>query len=616
MTLSVCKYVVAALVLGVSAFGVSAALAGVPFPAAGTPKPVDRGLLRELAGGTEVSVTVALRLRDPNGAEALLGRLTTPGDPQFHKFLTPDQFLAKFGPADADVEKVAASLRRYGLSVERASSMTLRATGTPARLEKAFGVTLHVFEVAAKGPAPAYSFRAPLQRPKVPDEAAGLVSAVAGFDTRPQFQPRYRQAPAALRSAEQRRQKGNANTINPFGYLTVADFAQHYDVLPLSAKGATGSGRTIGIVTLANFTQGDAFTYWKALGLTVNPGRITVVNVDGGPGAPSDVSGSIETTLDVEQSGGIAPGAKIVVYMAPNTNQAFVDAFAAAIDANTADSISTSWGEWEWLDSLENAPVTDPATGKTVSTLLALHELFVKAGIQGQSMFAAAGDCGAYDVGENAGSSLPLSVDHPASDPAVTAAGGTTLPGTQSYTIPGSTTPFVINVPQERVWGEDYLKPLCNAMGLDPTACGIFPDGGGGGVSFVFPVPSYQTGVAGVMSTQPGQSYVDVTVTPPQTFSLPANYPGRNVPDVSANADPDTGYIIDYTSNVNGYSTLTFYGGTSFVAPQLNGVTALLGQIANQRLGLLNVPLYNLVLSGLDRPTAGAPLRYITEGDN
>jgi kumamolisin len=428
MALSVCKYVVAALVLGISAFGVIAAQAGVPFPTADTPKPVDRGSLRELAGNSEVSVTVALRLHDPDGAEALLRRVTTPGDPQFHKFLTPDQFLAKFGPAEADVEKVAAGLRHYGLSVERATSMTLRATGTSAKLEQAFGVTLHVFAVAAKGPAATLygTF----------GRSSG--SAVVGLDTRPQFRPRYRQAPAALRSAQQRGQNGNANLINPFGHLTVADFAKYYDVLPFSAKGVTGSGRTIGIVTLANFTPSDAFTYWSALGPTVNPGRI-----DGGPGAPSDVSASVETTLDVEQSGGIAPGANIIVYMAPNTNQAFVDVFAAAIDANTADSISTSFGAWEWLDNLENAPVTDPATGKTVSSLQAIHELFLQAGIQGQSMFAAAGDCGAYDVGVTPGFSFPLRVDNPASDPAITAAGGTTLPGTQSYVIPGSTTPFV-----------------------------------------------------------------------------------------------------------------------------------------------------------------------------
>jgi kumamolisin len=103
--------------------------------------------------------------------------------------------------------------------------------------------------------------------------------------------------------------------------------------------------------------------------------------------------------------------------------------------------------------------------------------------------------------------------------------------------------------------------------------------------------------------------------------------PARNVPDVSANADPNTGYIVGYTpSDANAdfpgancttgqYCALTFFGGTSFVAPQLNGVTALLSQNANGRLGLLNTPLYSLVLANAARkPTA--PLRYITTGDN
>jgi kumamolisin len=114
--------------------------------------------------------------------------------------------------------------------------------------------------------------------------------------------------------------------------------------------------------------------------------------------------------------------------------------------------------------------VTDPGTGDTVSTLQAMHELFVQAGIQGQSLFAAAGDDGAYDVNGAglSGFSIPVSVDSPASDPAITAAGGTTLPGKQEYalTIRGETKTFVINVPKESVWGWDYLKPLCRVQSL------------------------------------------------------------------------------------------------------------------------------------------------------
>jgi kumamolisin len=556
----------------------------------------------------------------------LMRQVSTPGDPQFHKFLTPEQFLAKFGPADADVRKVTAALQRYGLSVERASSTTLRATGTPASLEKAFGVTLHLFEVAAQGTVPAYSFHAPLQPPKVPAEVAGLVSAVVGLDTRPQLRPLSMQGPAVLRNAPgcgNPNPFGNPGVKSPIGHLTVKDFAQYYDVQPLYAKGVTGSGRTIGIVTLANFTPSDAFTYWNSLGLTVDSNRITIVNVDGGPGAPSDASGSIETTLDVEQAGGIAPGAKIIVYMSPNTHEGLLDVFAAAVDANTADSLSGSWGVWEWYLNLQNTPVTDPFTGKTVSALQAFHELFVQAAIQGQSLFSGSGDSGAYEVHRDIvpyppGYSIPLSVFFPASDSAITAVGGTTLPGTQTY---GS---IVITVPQERVWGWDYLEPTCQPQ-QTPLACGLFSVGGGGGVSVFFPVPFYQLGISGVQASQPGQAFVDNAVTPPYTFfALPANYRGRNLPDVSFNADPNTGYIIgytcsgtDYTGCVTGeYSTVPFGGGTSFVGPQLNGVTALLSQSAHQRLGFLNPALYLLADLGFANQTGGLPLRYISSGDN
>jgi subtilase family serine protease len=144
----------------------------------------------------------------------------------------------------------------------------------------------------------------------------------------------------------------------------VLDFDGLYDVNPLLEEGITGAGRTIGIVTLAAFTPDDEFVYWKSLGLKVNPNRITIVNVDGGPGAPSDVSGSDETTIDVEQSGGIAPGANIVVYQAPNTSQGFVDVFAKAVDDNTVDTMSTSFGSPEAFNDLAvGGPVTDPFNG-------------------------------------------------------------------------------------------------------------------------------------------------------------------------------------------------------------------------------------------------------------
>lgn len=612
-------------------FGVvPSALAGLPYPGAATPKGIDRGALTAHAGATPISVTLALSLPQLKEAESLLVSLHTPGSPQYHQFLTADDFVARFAPTEADVAQVVAGLAQYGLSAERTTATTLKVTGLPADMERAFAVSLHTYEVPAQGKVMGYTFHAPLSHATIPPEISAKVAAVVGLDSRPALRPRKLVAPPMLPTPRLRIPPAAGN---PPGQWTVTDFANYYDVTPLYKKGVSGKGRTIGIVTLASFTPSDAFTYWTAVGLKVNPNRLTIVNVDGGPGAPSDASGSDETTLDVEQSGGIAPSANIILYQAPNTNQGSVDMFATAIDANLADSISTSWGFWEWEQNLENSPVTDPATGKTVGVTQATHELLVRAAIQGQTVFAASGDGGAYDINHDLGCpgpfsstdpfscSLTLTVDYPASDTAITAAGGTTVPGIQEYCVNASCSPvLVINVPNERVWGWDYLEPLCTAFGLDPIDCGIFPVGSGGGVSVLFQVPLYQLLIPGIQRSQPGQVFQAGSGFAAEglglQFALPSNYLGRNIPDVSFNADPQTGYQVYYTSSVSGFGIGQF-GGTSFVGPQLNGVSALLGEyLGGHRIGLLNYPLYVLAVTGRAYKNPGAPLHAIASGDN
>jgi kumamolisin len=607
----------------------------VPYPTAETPRALDLGAMTAQPGGAEpMSVTVALSLRNLSEAEDLMKAVSTPGNAQYHQFLTSEQFAERFAPTNADVAKAIAALARYKLVAQRATATTLRATGMPADMERAFGVSLHTYSVAAHGNAPGYSYHAPLSHPAVPPELAGQVSGIFGLDTRPALHPHHIAAPPALSKARVKSPsaKPAPGLTNPFGFLTVQDFVQQYNVQPLYNHGITGKGRTLAIMTFASFTSSDAFYYWQTvLGLTVDPGRITIVNVDGGSGPPSDLSGSDETTLDVEQSGGIAPGAKIIVYEGPNTNQGGVDVYAAAIEANLAQSISISWGFWEWYDNFENSPVTDPITGKTVGVTQATHELLVRSALQGQSNFSTAGDSGAYDANRDFGNcyptfcTLPLTVDYPGSDTANTAAGGTTLPGLQEYCQNAACTPpfYDINIPQESVWGWDYLTGLCaTVFGLDPIECGIFSGGTGGGVSILSPVPFYQWFIHGVQHSQPGQVWnIDPTYAANfgvvnTSYNLPGNYPGRNLPDVSFNADPETGYIIPYTSDVSGFGILTFIGGTSFVAPQLNGVTALLGQDLHSRLGLLNFPLYFFALTGQAYNGHKAPLNAISTGDN
>ena len=603
---------IATAILGI--LGASTGLAG---PAS---KAVDAGSLSAAQANQSISVTIALKLSDLAGAESMMQRLVTPGDAMYQKFLTPAQVEAQFGPNESDVARVIAQLSASGLAVERTTSTTLTATGKAAAMEQAFHTSLHQFVMPATAKHASFTFRAAKTAPVVPESIAAAVRGVIGLNDNPVFSPHLKFAPATLGGSPVIRNPGSTSGVDTeSGALTVKDFATLYDVNPLYAKGITGKGRTVGIVTLANFTPSDAFKYWSSLNLKVNANRLTVVNIDGGPGAPSDASGSDETTLDVEQSGGIAPGANIVVYQAPNTDQGFLDAFARAVHDNKADSFSTSWGEWEFFDSnAGGGQVTDVFSHETASSLQALHEVLVVAALQGQTAFAAAGDCGAYDVFDEvaANFSTPLSVDNPASDSAIVAAGGTTLPGIQEFTLDDGST-FSINVPTERVWGWDYLTPLCNALGLDPLGdCGIFPGGGGGGVSVFFPMPIYQFGIFGTQSSQPHQSFVDNSTSPPTVdFALPARFFGRNVPDVSFNADPDTGYSLFYTSNRHGFEVETFGGGTSFVSPQLNGVTALLAQNAGHRLGLLNVTLYNLERLGLTQGRH-AVINTISSGDN
>jgi kumamolisin len=599
--------VVGTFVLALSS--ATAAQAGAPHHSAKAPA-IDLGSSHRFENNPQLTVTIALKPSDADEMQALLKSIYSPGSPNYRRFLSPEEFGAKFGPAQQTIDRVTRHLQAAGLNVERASVAHLRVSGSMAAVEREFGVSLHTFEVSATADAAGYRFRAPAGAVQLSPAIAGEVDAVLGLDSRPRYHPMLRRSKLqhALRPAT-----AAPNTPDPPGDWTVADLAQYYDVTPLYKHGISGAGRTIGIVTLAAFTPSDAFAYWASLGLQVDAHRIKIVNIDGGPGAPSDASGSDETTLDVEQSGGLAPGAKIVVYQAPNTDQGFLDAFARAIHDNNADAISTSWGLWEEF-LVQGTAISDP---QAAGELRAYDNLFIQAAIQGQSLSAAAGDSGSYDMdGEISPVNDVLSVDHPASDPFILAAGGTTLPGEQQFLLNDGST-FTVNVAQERAWSWDYLNGLCAALGFDPVSCGIFPAGGGGGVSVVFPVPFYQDGLDGIRLSEPKQVLFDLSQTPPQKLlTLPARFAGRNLPDISLNADPDTGYTIFYTSDVSGFAIFDFFGGTSFVAPQLAGITTLLDQDVGGRVGLLNFALYGLALRGEAYSGNHSPLRDIRKGDN
>jgi len=131
------------------------------------------------------------------------------------------------------------------------------------------------------------------------------------------------------------------------------------------------------------------------------------------------------------------------------------------------------------------------------------------------------------------------------------------------------------------------------------------------------PLPFYQYGIPGIASTAFGQTQLDYSQSPPAfVVTLPGGYQGRNVPDLSLNSDPQTGYQVYYTDDQGVFSVQTGWGGTSFAAPEFNGVTALFNQAVGHRVGLLNFALYSLVRSGAAYHGFEAPLRDISAGDN
>jgi subtilase family serine protease len=567
------------------------AAADTPQPAAGAQdNEIDLG---PSDGSATVTASIILKVRNQAQLEQYIKDTVTPGSPNYRKFLSVSEFRSNYAPSDDEIGQLVRYLQSYGLHVLEVypNNLLLRVSGKVGQFNAAFNADLHDYAKDGK------KFHKPKKSPKIPDLLKDSVLVIAGLNTEAKYKPMSLASvpETGTQSNSITLPKGGSTATGVPGQFTVGDVANMYGVKPLYNKGITGKGRTIGIVTLADFLPSDAYTYWDSIGLKYKPDRITQVHVDGGAGLSAD---SGETALDVEQAGGLAPNADIVVYDAPNTDAGFLDVFYKAISDNKADAVSVSWGLPEiFYNAAFNGGVD------YTNELQAFHQVFMEAAAQGISLFAASGDAGAYDVNRN----LPypyfskvLSMDAPASDPYITSAGGTTVP------ITLKSDQGKVKITAERPWAWDYLS----ALGYDESV--LFPVGGGGGVSVVWPTPWYQQGVPGMKQSEPGQSVIDYTLSPPvDLFDLPSNYAGRNGPDISMNADPVTGYLLYSTPDGGWFAN---FGGTSFVSPQLNGMTALLDQYIGGRVGFLNPTLYRLQQNlGYGRTK---PFNDIVGGDN
>jgi subtilase family serine protease len=586
------------------------------------PNPLTRGGVTT-APATNITTSIILNVTNLQALENFVAATSTPGSPQYHRFLNVNQFVQRFAPSNQQIQQFERYLKSYGITVDQvyADNLDITVTGTAAQLNAAFATQLQ--DVTRNG----RNFHRPAWKFVLPGGFSTLVLSVPGLNNEAgDFHPKNihlgQGANAAATPAAVTWPTNGTATGVPGDY-TVGDTANFYDFNPLYRQGIQGRGQTVGIMTLANFNPADVYAYWQDIGLQVKRNRITLVPVDGGTPVAVGV-GDDETSLDVEQSGGLAPQANIRVYVAPNTLGGFLDVFYTAASENIADTVSISWGQAEedyFAAVNDGVDYTDQLT--------AIHQALLEGAAQGQSYFTSAGDDGAYDVNDSNNSPVPyfsaqLTVDAPGSDPAITSAGGTTAAATQPG-IPAAGCPD-ITITQERVWGWDYIAQdwaSCLAN-LGITAQDLFPSGGGGGVSSFWRVPYYQLFTFGTQRTQPGQSLIYYPNYPSLSGAellnkLPADFPGRNQPDLSFNADPQSGYIVvdctDFPAASNPGCAEGGWGGTSFVAPQLNAMTTLIDEASGGRVGLINPTVYALQL-GYASYGRGGPFNDITTGDN
>ena len=275
----------------------------------------DATALGATPGSTAETVSFILRGRN-------LFRLESPVEEGKSADLTVAQFASRYGQTPAAITALESYLNGYGISTSAyPDDLDVTANGTAAQFNSALSVQQQ-YKVPA---VPARDGQAAIAAqqvhgtegdPSLPASIGPSVLAILGLTNYAPFSDDLTRTPKGVTAS---------NSVTPTatytGNLTPADFAKTYDLSPLYTKGISGQGQTLGVVTLAGFDPATAYCFWNnVLGMAADPNRITVYNVDDGPGAPSEAAGSGESDPDVEQSGALAPEASVVVYQAPNTD--------------------------------------------------------------------------------------------------------------------------------------------------------------------------------------------------------------------------------------------------------------------------------------------------------
>ena len=519
--------------------------------------------------------------------DALVAAQQNPASPQFHQWLTPTQFGARFGLADDDIAKVQSWLESQGFTVQSVSPSrnSITFSGTASEAASAFGAPLHHYRLNGE------NHIAPSADLTLPAQLTAVVSDVRGLsDFRPH--PHFRKGNGALyRPNFTSSQSGNH-------FLTPGDIAVIYDIKSAYNAGFNGSGQTIAIMGQSAVVNTDITNFQTAIGQTAKAPTVLLIP---NTGASQVYSGDeSESDLDLEYATGIAPGATIdFVYVGTNQASTVFDALTYAIQNRVAPILNISYGECE--TNLGQAQFTS------------LNAVLQQAAAQGQTIVSAAGDEGSTDcfgTSSNLTAEEALGVDFPSSSQYVTALGGSEFPS--AFTTNTNSTYFAaasgsdvvasaLSYIPEQAWNDDCGSAACSS---DPLSSG------GGGVSMFSPTPSWQnTSVPGISST-------------------PAF---REVPDIALDASPNdasyaycssdssvwsSGQVASCNAGLRDSSSqnLTVAGGTSFAAPIFSGMVAILNQARGYTYqGVVNPTLYSLASNAT---TYASAFHDITAGSN
>jgi hypothetical protein len=536
---------------------------------------LDRGPLDPATRISNLSLVFKLSAAQRSERDALKKALLDPGSASYHRWLSPEQYAARFGAGAADIERATTWLASQGLQVHGASPLGTRVTfsGTVAALQAAFRASMHRYEVRGE------MHRALSAPPQVPVDLADIVLDVTNTHD---FHARRSVDPQSVPVPDYR--VGTTNGFAP------PDWANVYDVATLYTTGIggtpiTGSGVTIAVVGHALIAQSDVDAWRSTFGLGTSTVTTTLVPNTGTAQAAN--GWGAQGVLDVEWSGGIAKGATVNYVYTGADDGNLDDAAYYVIENNLAPVLSQGSGECEGIDLQAGFSSGDQNVVDVYASA---------ANLLGITYLAPAGDTGAAGC-LGFGGTAGLYVATPASYPGVTAVGGTAF-ATGSLTTGGNGY-FTAYSSGEHVWNDANTPPGVAA--------------GGGGISSLFTRPDYQSGIA----TCP------IVGSLPVGGVVPANM--RQLPDVSFTAGGQGTSIPLFfectlagtdCGSTGGAPVLYPSSGTTFAVSAFAGIVALMNQVSGGRLGDINPLLYAIhsstpaafhdITSGNDEVTCSA----------